>query len=347
VVATQLDARVVRGRAAAFALLPEFDLLARRERLPVTARAPWIRALLVADPLARPWAVTARGADGCLRAAVVLLDEGTGRAVLAGGGQGYRGGIPAADGAALALLGRRLAEEADLHGVTLLLPGLPDDDAIRGLAAALGADVEPEPPIPALTLPSGDAAHRDLATYLTHGTARTLRKARNRLATDGRHAAVEITRRPGAVAACLPFMEQAYRGRDREHGLACPLDTPLGLARWRERIRHLLDDRRLELATITVDGTLAAYVLGVRDGAGYGILEGNFDSTWSRYSPGRVLEAEVLRRALVDPCVANVDWMTAVAPDSLLAANTAQAVVTLRRVPSRLTPHPRRPGRSG
>jgi hypothetical protein len=337
---TGLDTLVVRGRAGVFALLPEFDVLARRERLPVTARAAWIRALLVADPGARPWAVTVRGADGRLCAAAILLDEGTSHAVLASGGQGYRGGISAVDGEGIALLGGRLAEEADVHAVTLLLAGLPDDDRTRALADALGADVAPEPPIPALLLASGDASLRDLAGYLAHGTARTLRKARNRLAADGRRSAVEITRRPAAVAAWLPSMERAHRGRDREHGVVCALDTSLGLTRWRERIRHLLDERCLELATITVDGEFAAYVLGVRDGTRYGVLEGHFDTAWSRYSPGRLLEAEVLRRSLADPSIESVDWMTSVAPYSLLAANTAQAVVTLRRVPARLTGRP-------
>jgi hypothetical protein len=144
---------------------------------------------------------------------------------------------------------------------------------------------------------------------------------------------VEFTRRPAGVAAWMPSMERACRDRDRQHGLACPLDTPRGLARWRERIRNLLDERRLELATLTVDRQLAAYVLGVRDGGRYGVLEGNFATVWARYSPGRLLEAAVLRRALADPGVESVDRMTSVAPHSLLAANTSHGAVTLRRVP--------------
>jgi hypothetical protein len=171
-----------------------------------------------------------------------------------------------------------------------------------------------------------------VAPYLSHGMARTVRKARNRLVADGRRPVFEFTRRPDRVAAWMPSMERAYRGRDREHGLACSLDTPLGLAQWRERIRHLLDERCLELATLTVDGELAAYVLGVRDGEAYGVLEGHFETAWARYSPGRLLEAAMLGRAVADPGIERFDWLTAVAPHSLLAANTAQTVVTLRRV---------------
>jgi hypothetical protein len=41
----------------------------------------------------------------------------------------------------------------------------------------------------------------------------------------------------------------------------------------------------------------------------------------------------VLRRAFADPAVQTVDWMTSVAPETLLAANASQGVVRLRRRP--------------
>jgi hypothetical protein len=174
---------------------------------------------------------------------------------------------------------------------------------------------------------------------LSHGTARTLRKARNRLAADGRQVTVRFTRQAAVVSAAMPAMERAHRSRDREHGLACPLDTPLGLRRWRERIRHLLEDRCLELATLVVDGEFGAYVLAIRDGSVYGVLEGHFETAWARYSPGRLLEASVLRRALADPGIDTFDWMTSAAPESLLAANTGRSVVTLRRIPGTRSTH--------
>ena len=191
----------------------------------------------------------------------------------------------------------------------------------------LGADRLAAAPIPALAVDHG----RDLAAYLSHGTSRTLRKARNRLAADQRAAHIQVTRRPADVTAALPSMQRAFRSRDLEHGLDCPLDTPLGLARWSERIRQLLAAGYLELATLTIDGELAAYVLGVRDGAVYGILEGHFDTGWGRYSPGRLLEAAVLAGALADPTVEVVDWMTSAAPETLLAATTSREVMALTR----------------
>jgi len=317
---------VVDGRSAVFALLPELEDLGRSAATPLTARSAWLRAELVADAAVRPWAVTVRSGGGDLRGVAVLLPR-DGVHVLGAGGDGYLGGVPVADHAAAVVLGEALAAEADRRGAALQLGTMPDDDAVRELAEALGADRLAGAPVPALMV----GQDRELAAYLSHGTSRTLRKARNRLAADQRDADIRVTRRPADVTAALPSLQRAFRSRDLEHGLDCPLDSPLGLARWRERIRQLLAARYLELVTLTIDGELAAYVLGVRDGGVYGVLEGHFDTAWARYSPGRVLEAAVVAGALADPGVHVVDWMTSAAPETLLAATCSRPVTTLMR----------------
>jgi hypothetical protein len=86
----------------------------------------------------------------------------------------------------------------------------------------------------------------------------------------------------------------------------------------------------LELATIEIDGELAAYVLGVVDHGAYRVLEGNLVTRWTRYAPGRLLEAAVVDRALKDPALGSVDWMTSRAPDRLLGSNGVEPVVMLR-----------------
>ena len=132
-------------------------------------------------------------------------------------------------------------------------------------------------------------------------------------------------------------MEQAYRDRDREHGLSCLLDTPAGLRLWRGRVLGLMDAGCLEVATLTVDGQLAAYVLGVPDGNSYGVLEGRFVTALSRYAPGRLLEAAVLERVVRDDRFIGLDWMTGVAPETLLAVNDVENAVLLRRPASGLS----------
>jgi hypothetical protein len=86
----------------------------------------------------------------------------------------------------------------------------------------------------------------------------------------------------------------------------------------------------LELATLNIGESLAAYVLGVIDGDAYRLLEGRFGTEWARYSPGRLLEAAVVQRMLDDPSLATLDWMTSVASETLLATNASDPMVVVR-----------------
>jgi hypothetical protein len=322
---------VVSGHLPVLRLLPEYDELARHCRVPVTARAAWVRARLVADAGALPWALVLRTADGGMRAAMVLLDEtgAGGRTVLASGGEGYRAAVAAVDPEAAAGLGSALAVElARRPGHRQLSLGpLADDETTGWLAGALGAQVVPSDPVPWVRSSDGP----EVTAYLSHGLRKTLRKARNRMVTDGLTHEFRLTSDPSTLSDLLPAMEQAYRDRDREHGLPCLLDTPAGLRLWRGRVLGLMDAGCLEVATLTVDGKLAAYVLGVRDGNRYGVLEGRFVTALSRYAPGRLLEAAVLQRVVQDDRFVGLDWMTGVAPETLLAANDVDNAVLLQR----------------
>jgi len=86
-----------------------------------------------------------------------------------------------------------------------------------------------------------------------------------------------------------------------------------------------------ELAVLRIDGLFAAYVLGLVQGQSYQIWEGRFGSEWARYAPGRLLEAAVVQRVLDDPALQVVDWMTSIAPETLLAANDLEQTVTIHR----------------
>jgi hypothetical protein len=313
---------VVAGRRAVLAALPGIERLAAGLGLPVPARTPWIRAQLDSQPEAGPWAVGIRTTDGELVAATVLLDDRGGTS-LAGGGGGHRGAVIAVNADVAADLGRIVGAEADRRGHETVTATLQDDHLTRAFAAAAGVDVASVPGIPALAFDHG----RDIAGYLSHGMLRTLRKARNRFGADDRKAEVVLTRRDEEIVVSLPALERIYRDRDQHHGSASLVDGSEVTA-WRARIRRLREHRCLELATLTVDGDLAAYVLGIVDGPWYRVLDGRMDGAFARYAPGRVLEAAVLERALAGGTT-GVDWMTSVAPETLLAATTVQPVVTL------------------
>ena len=75
---------------------------------------------------------------------------------------------------------------------------------------------------------------------------------------------------------------------------------------------------------LTIDGVLAAYVIALIDGTTYRVLDGRMNTDLSAYSPGRILESAVLERALEDGETELFDWMTGVAPETILAANVWQ-----------------------
>ncbi len=169
---------------------------------------------------------------------------------------------------------------------------------------------------------------------------KNLRKNANRLATDGVTAELVLSRDPDVFAATLPEIEAAYRDRDAAHGLACPLDTPAGRRTWLDRLAALGEVDRRELATLRLDGDLAAYVVGVPGQGRYGVFEGRFVTRWARYSPGRVLEHAVLQHAFADPTTQVVDWMTGVAPETLLTVSRFEPRVSVHRGVRGVGPRP-------
>ncbi|NAZ86706.1 GNAT family N-acetyltransferase, partial [Kineococcus indalonis] len=249
--------------------------------------------------------------------------------VLLSGGGGYLAGV-AAPAPAAGALGRALAEGAAARGTRLELADLPDDATTRALAAGAGAAVEPLAPVPLLHRPQ----QGEPVDLLSHGMRKNLRKARNRIATDGVTARVSFTSGSAELEELLPELEQAYRDRDDAHGLRCALDTPAGRDAWLARARELTAAGALEVAALHLDGVLAAYVLGLRDGGRYGVLEGRFRTRFARYAPGRLVEFCVLERALRSDGVQALDWMTGVAPETLLAADGADARVAVRTRPA-------------
>ncbi|WP_432562182.1 GNAT family N-acetyltransferase [Kineococcus sp. SYSU DK003] len=309
-----LDHDVLRGRQAVLARFE--DLAARHHHLAPTASGAWLRAALDAAPATSVWAVVMPGA------AVVLHDrigdQGRRSELLTGGG-GHLAGVAASSPAAAWWLGAALAREADARGSGLHLTELPDDPAVAALADGAGAVVTRGVPVPYVLRPLPGEQ------LVSAGVRKNLRKTHNRLATDGVAMDISITADAATFEAALPDLETAYRDRDEAHGVACALDTPWGRRTWLGRLRALADlptqACRRELGVLRLDGEVAAYVVGLRQGERYGIYDGRFRTRWARYSPGRLLEHAVLRHAFDQPGVQLVDWMTGVAPETLLCVS--------------------------
>jgi hypothetical protein len=323
---------VVQDRVQLEADSIELDELAHRCALPVTARSAWTRAALDSVPAAEPLAILVRDDLGALRAAAVLLvlpGPGTDTVVLPSG-LDHRGGFAADDAWAAAALGDALAEVLRSRPRPTLVrlgPVSVHNQSLTRLQAALpGAKLVHADPIPAVEREWST----DVQDYLFHGIRRGLRRARNRLAADGRTMDIAFTADAADIARFAPVMEEASRERDHAHGRPSPLDDSISRLLWHRRLQYLLTSGVVELATLHIDGRFAAYVLGLTDYPDYRVLEGRFVGEFARYSPGRMLEAAVVQRVLSDTDFERLDWMTATAPETLLATNASDEVVMLQ-----------------
>ena len=333
-----LHTAVVAGSELEAVLTGEIDQLADSCGAPTTAQGAWLLGTVVALPEREPWAVIVRGSEGALHAAAVLLeadqsrvgDGGRGTVTLAGCAMGYRSAILADSRSAAALLGHGLTDVlvARENRVRLQLgPVATDSPWLEDFTSTLRrAELLPTDPIPSVCCLAG--SHAD--EYLSSAIRRTLRKADNRAHTDGRHMIAHCTKDAAEIANTLPEIEILHRERDHAQGRRSELDDASGLRIWRSRLTACAAQGLLELATLHIDGELASHVLSIVEPTTYRVLEGNLATKWARYAPGRVLEAAVLQRVLDQPSVTSLDWMTAVAPDRLLAANDSQAVSVVR-----------------
>ncbi|MBI1844703.1 MAG: GNAT family N-acetyltransferase, partial [Actinobacteria bacterium] len=81
---------------------------------------------------------------------------------------------------------------------------------------------------------------------------------------------------------------------------------------------------KVEIATLRLNGELAAYVVGLVDDRSWRVFDGHMVSRFSAYSPGRLLEAAVVDRVVADESFAELDWMTGVAAEKLLCSTGSE-----------------------
>jgi Acetyltransferase (GNAT) domain len=322
------------GRGAVAALAGELNALAVSCDTPLTARPSWSLVAGNTSAYLRPWVLMARDVDGTPVGAVVLLDQiQDPRAVLttlAGTDGGHRGAILTRDTTVALALGDALRGVLDGQSSppTVVLGPLPAGSAlVDAFSAGLGGSrQDAAAAVPVIRRSAGT----DPEDYLAAGMRRTLRKSANRLDTDGRQAQTRFTSDPAEILSALRQLEYVHRNRDHVHGRISDLDDAVRHGAWRGRVQNLAEVGLLELATLEIDGELAAYTLGVFDGPVYRLLEGRFVTQWARYSPGRLLEAAVVQRAMDNDAITTFDWMTSVAPESLLGRNDEDPMVLVQ-----------------
>jgi Acetyltransferase (GNAT) domain len=329
VAAPPLETRFDVGVAAIAAEAARLSALADAiPGTPITARWPWVSASVNKPaPYEQPWLISVTAGNE-LVAAAVLLDDVSGsvrRTSLAGTAENHRGALLALDEQAGVQLGATLAQVLMSELREFNLGPLSQGPALATLLFELPIGlVVDEVSVPVVR------TTEDRPAGMSHGMTRTLRKAQNRMAADGLTPEIAVTGDRHEITGILPLLESISRDRDHAGGRPSPLDNPAQRRLWHRRVLAMTGSGALRLATLRFNGELAAYVLGIEDGSAYRVLEGRYVARWARYSPGRVLEAAVLDGVAAAPSFELLDWMTAVAPETLLAANDVDPLVIIR-----------------
>jgi hypothetical protein len=311
----------------------DIDELHDAVALPVSARRPWLRAWTAAFPEYQPFAVLVRenGDDRIEGAALLAVADrdGTAEVVNIGHSRNDRSYFPARSPAGAEALGCAVADvlQSLPTAWTFRVEQLPVGSvAVKTLAQQLpSAHLKPGGGIPRVVFDGT----RDVDGYLTKNLRKQLRKAKNRMDDDGIVSVTAFERDPARLQVLLDGVEEIHRARDHDVGRRSDIDSLSGLTLWRSIISVHANAGQVEIATLTLDGMLAAYVVSLLDYPSYRVLDGRFATSWSRYSPGRLLETLALDHAAADGRFTDLDWMNSVAPEKVVACNTIEATETL------------------
>jgi len=172
----------------------------------------------------------------------------------------------------------------------------PDDPAAQTLHARLPTSaLTPGDGAPLLPFDRG----RDLRDYMSHNLRRTLQKRLNRIHRAGLTESVERVDDPIALSLLLPELDALRRRRAQSFGA----DVNLTGAHSQFRVlalERLAQDGAVEVTTFRLNGELAAYAIGLRDGTCYRMWETRFEPSRSWFGVGLLVQEAVLKHVLAD-----------------------------------------------
>ncbi|MDH3683197.1 MAG: GNAT family N-acetyltransferase [Acidimicrobiia bacterium] len=322
------DVEVRRGLPAIRAVAKDISALNSELGIPVMGSWPWLNAWAESFQNWTPMMVDLRSAEtGELTGYALLayMERAQGSAIVTmGHGSSLFAALPARDDDSANALADAIASTLDeMPGAwSLELEQIHDlDHTLLQLADQLEhAQVLPELRVPRVIFSS--AHHID--DVLSKSMRKQIRRAERRISNDGRDMAIAFDRGQAISMELIDEVESVHVARDRDARRNSDLDRPSEREFWRRVVEAADGNWEVEIATLRLDGELAAYVVALLDGDTYRVYDGRMSTKFGDYSPGRIIEAEALHRAMTDPRFAVLDWMSGVAAEKLLTANIAE-----------------------
>jgi len=301
--------------------------------VPVNGRLRWLDTWASLAPDWSPWTVAVRDREsGKLGAGALLARRQTDdhvEVVAMGHGPFGAARLPARDRQSALHLAKAIAAQLSTEpgSWTLSLDNLDDADLAGRMLLDLlpGATAMAVPSVPFVDV---CALRKGVHPY-TNNMRRQLRKAENRLASDGKRADIQFADTEAEIRLLLPQLHRIHIERDHAAGRTSDLDDPTVHELWNRLVLAHTAGGQVEVATLSIEGAIVAYVIGLRDGHTYRVFDGHFDTLWARYSPGRLVEDAVLRRVIADERYSVVDWMLGVAAEKILSATGARDAVSI------------------
>lgn len=336
-------AEVIRGLHQLQSFLPEIDAFHREVDAPITSRWPWMSAWFQLHPDAEVQCLIVRSSIGKIDAAALLARQRNGKIV--------RFFSVCNQLSNVASLFARDEKSADVlaKGIADLVNGWNgpwslEFSQIAGdnpVASSLKSHLPLLETVTQLSVPQvvfGEGIGLD--QLLSKNMRKQLRRVNSKLEILADDWKVEFHRGTASIMALLPEIESIHISRDHDRRNESDLDDAIERRFWQESVvTHTYTDE-LELATLTINGSIAAYVISLVDGSAYRVLDGRMNGKFSEFSPGRILEAATLDRVLHDDAFEVLDWMTGVAPETILAVNHWQERVGLRVASSNIVEVP-------
>ncbi|MGJ0483587.1 MAG: GNAT family N-acetyltransferase [Methylomicrobium sp.] len=287
----------------------QLDSLFSETLVPSTVRWPLLESWLLYNPEVEPMGILIWNNQHLIAAGLFALKYGNGFCRITKiGVEGEPYGLGARDARASDLLGEGLRKALQAIGMPwfIYLPDLPDADPI---ARAITKQLKP---CELLTCSHSPQLWFDrqsgLNRYLSQNTRSAVAKAKNRIKGEGLTIDMQWMSEYGPIEKLMDEIVEVHRERNRQKRGHAILDDPSEAALFRETVLIHARAERIRLLTLRLTGSLAAFAIGVLDRGMLWIYANLASPNWLRYSPGTIINAEVVRSAYSNPTIKGVNW---------------------------------------